>query len=512
MGDAALMVEVEDLAAVLALAAAIQAAAWPEVVDVTPGARTVVLTVTPGADLSTLRRAVLALPVDPVSAADGPVVEIPVQYDGADLDEVARLTGLDVDEVVKAHSSTPWRVGFSGFAPGFAYLTGGDPRLVVPRREEPRTNVPAGAVGLAGEFSGVYPRRSPGGWQWIGRTDAVLWDAERTPPALLTPGSLVRFVPQEQEALPHAAPPVEPRRTVAVATDARARGMEVLRVGPLTLVEDLGRPGHATIGVTRAGAADRAALRLANRLVVNDERAAGIEVLLGGLELRARGMQTVALAGAPAQARVDGTPVGHHSVLTLRSGQTLTLGAPPTGLRTYVAVRGGIIVSPTLGSASTDTLSDLGPPPLAAGDVLEVGPEPRQPWLLDVAPVAVPGSEAVTLRAVLGPRVDCIADPTALTTTAWTLSSRSNRVGMRLEGAPLRRVPKGELPSEGIVRGAVQVPPGGAPVVFLADHPVTGGYPVVAVVVDADVDRAAQARPGQPVRFRLVSPPWRETP
>jgi KipI family sensor histidine kinase inhibitor len=192
-GDAALLVEVDGLADVLALAAAVRAAEPVGVLDVVPAARTVLLAVKPGTDLAALRRVVLHLPVDPSSVPDGATVEIPVSYDGPDLAEVARLTGLDEDEVVAAHTGSPWRVAFGGFAPGFAYLTGGDERLRVPRRDEPRTAVPAGAVGLAGEFSGVYPRSSPGGWQLIGSTAARLWDAERDPPALLEPGGWVRF-------------------------------------------------------------------------------------------------------------------------------------------------------------------------------------------------------------------------------------------------------------------------------------------------------------------------------
>jgi allophanate hydrolase subunit 2 len=144
--------------------------------------------------------------------------------------------------------------------------------------------------------------------------------------------------------------------------------------------------------------------------------------------------------------------------------------------------------------------------------VLPVGPEPADVPLVDVAPVAVPPGGDVVLRAVPGPRADFLTDAGALVRTTWTASSRSDRVGMRLEGGALERAGSQELPSEGIVRGAVQVPPGGEPVLFLADHPVTGGYPVVAVVLDADVDRAAQVRPGQDVRFRFVPPPWKERP
>jgi biotin-dependent carboxylase-like uncharacterized protein len=287
-----------------------------------------------------------------------------------------------------------------------------------------------------------------------------------------------------------------------------ARALEVLAAGPLALVEDLGRPGFAATGVGRSGAADRAALRLANRLVANAEAAAGVEVTFGGLAVRATARLTVALAGAGAPADVDGTPVGHHALLDLRPGQVLRLGVPRTGLRTYLAVRGGIAVDAVLGSRSTDVLAELGPPRLAVGQLLPVGPEPAELPLIDVAPVAEPPGGVVTLRAVPGPRADRIAELSVLTSTHWTASSRSDRVGMRLEGGRLEWAGAAELPSEGMVRGAIQVPSGGEPVVFLADHPVTGGYPVAAVVVDADTDRAAQVRPGQPVRFRLLAPPW----
>lgn len=198
-GDAALLLEPEGesagIPAVVALADACRAAELPGVLDVVPAARTVLLIAEPGSDLGRVRAALDALEVRPADAtAPAGTVEIPVVYDGPDLADVARLTGLERGEIVAAHTGTPWRVAFGGFAPGFAYLFGGDPRLRVSRREEARTAVPAGSVGLAGEFSGVYPRSSPGGWQLIGRTDAQLWDLDRDPPALLQPGAEVRFV------------------------------------------------------------------------------------------------------------------------------------------------------------------------------------------------------------------------------------------------------------------------------------------------------------------------------
>lgn len=195
-GDSALLAEFDDIDAVVAWADGLRQADLADVLDIVPAARTVLVVAKPRADLGVLRRSLDAIePRASGDAAEGSnVIDVPVRYDGADLSTVAALSGLAEAEVVRAHTGTPWRVAFGGFAPGFAYLSGGDPRLRVPRRDEARTSVPAGAVGLAGEFSGIYPRPSPGGWQLIGRTDEVMWDLDRDPPATLAPGCIVRFV------------------------------------------------------------------------------------------------------------------------------------------------------------------------------------------------------------------------------------------------------------------------------------------------------------------------------
>jgi len=281
--------------------------------------------------------------------------------------------------------------------------------------------------------------------------------------------------------------------------------LEVLATGPQALVQDLGRPGLAAVGVGRSGAADRRSFMLGARLLGQHTGLAALEVTYGGLSLRARGSVTVVLTGAVAPASIDGTPAPHAAPFLLRDQQVLRLAAPGSGLRTYLSVRGGVDVPPVLGSRATDTLSGIGPNPLRAGDVLPVGQPTGEPSV-DVAPVAPPTSGVLELRAALGPRADWFTDPQALAHQTWTVSSRSDRVGLRLEGAVLERHPDrvgDELPSEGVVRGSVQVPAGGQPVLFLADHPVTGGYPVAAVVLDADVDLAAQAVPGQQLRLRL---------
>ncbi len=275
--------------------------------------------------------------------------------------------------------------------------------------------------------------------------------------------------------------------------------LTVLAPGPLTTVQDLGRPGLAGIGVGRSGACDRASAALANRLVGNDPGAAVLEATLGGLAVRADADLVVVTTGA----RPAGSPA-HDAPLALPAGGTLRLGTPAGGLRTYLAVRGGIAVEPVLGSRSTDLLAGLGPPALRAGDVLPVGaPSDPMPGV-DVAPVPDPPGGEVTLRLLPGPRADWLTDDALelLGTAAWTVTTESNRVGLRLDGPPLARRETGELPSEGLVRGALQVPPSGTPVLFLADAPVTGGYPVAGYVADDDVDRCGQLRPGQTLRLR----------
>jgi biotin-dependent carboxylase-like uncharacterized protein len=279
--------------------------------------------------------------------------------------------------------------------------------------------------------------------------------------------------------------------------------LRVRAAGPLALVEDLGRTGASAIGVGRSGAADRAALRQANRALSNPEDAAGLEVTFGGLELEVVGGHAwFCVTGAPSPVTVGGRAVGPYGVLAVRPGEVLRLGVPAHGLRSYVAVRGGLDVPAVLGSRSRDVLAEIGPPPLQEGDELPVGPAPEGFPCVDVLPPPR-FSDEVVLTVVRGPRDEWVRDVETLVQAGWSASEKSNRIGMRLAGAALEhRDQDRQLRSEGACRGAIQVPPSGEPVLFLADHPVTGGYPVVAVVVDADVDRAAQVRPGQSLRFR----------
>jgi biotin-dependent carboxylase-like uncharacterized protein len=283
--------------------------------------------------------------------------------------------------------------------------------------------------------------------------------------------------------------------------------VEILRTGPLALVQDLGRAGLAHLGVTRSGAADRAAHTLANRLVANPDDRATIEVTMGGFAARILGSAEIAVTGADADARVGSTLFGANSIQHLRDGEVISLDVPRSGLRSYLAIRGGLDIAPVLGSRSYDVLSGIGPPPLQPGDLLTIGEHTDDYPELDQAPVAPIADGLIELAVIPGPRDDWLADPDALVRTVWTASDRSDRVGVRLQGPPLaHRDPNRQLPSEGAIRGAIQLPPNGLPVILGPDHPVTGGYPVAGVVADHDVDKVAQLRPGQQVRLHWSRP------
>lgn len=301
--------------------------------------------------------------------------------------------------------------------------------------------------------------------------------------------------------------------------------LEIIEPGPLALIEDRGRPGYLEVGVGHSGAADRAAHALGARLVGNHPDTAAIEVTMGGLVARAHGRITLTLTGAPAPATIDERPVAHATRLVLQDGQVLRLTQPHHSLRTYVTLRGGINVTPVLGSRSTDTLSGIGPAPLRRGDLLPLGTDCGDLPQADHAPQPAPSAanETVILEVRPGPRehwftttltstgtststrTTTSTSTDTTTNTTWTVSDQLDRTGVRITGTRLLErstaYTSAELPSEGMVPGAIQVPPSGEPVIFSVDHPVTGGYPVIAVVRDSHLDRVAQLRPGVTLQF-----------
>jgi KipI family sensor histidine kinase inhibitor len=517
-GPRALLVELANLNSVLAFHQRVQAAPLPGQLDAIAAAATVLVKFASQAQAQRARAAVEQFQLEGARKVGGREVTIEVVYDGEDLAEVGRLTGLGADGVVAAHTGQLWTAAFGGFAPGFAYLVGGNNSLTVPRRPTPRTAVPAGSVALGGEFSAVYPRQSPGGWQLIGRTSAVMWDLEREQPALIRPGDTVRYVAVDSLTEPPGTALISTGETDADRPDAVRSGLEILQPGLQSLLQDLGRPGLGDLGVSASGAADQQSARQANRLVGNGPAAAVVENLLGGLTVRAMGDQVAAVTGAAAPLEVRSAEGGllrrpdPCAPFALLDGESLTVGAPALGLRTYLAVRGGFDVPSVLGSRSTDTMSGLGPAPLAAGTRVPVAPATERTAVGHPEPSALRvGAGTTELRVTLGPREDWFPEEAVqvLTQQQWQVSDQSNRIGVRLvpdpgHGRPLERSRTGELASEGAVAGALQVPPSGHPVIFLADHPITGGYPVIAVVIPEDLPAAAQVPPGGRIRFTVV--------
>lgn len=502
MGEGAVLVETDGLDSVRALRAALAASSPEGVAEIVPGLRTVLVRFeSDRIPLERVRQWILSAPPTPADVA-GSVVDLPIVYDGADLGPVAEVLGISREELIARHASARWTVAFTGFAPGFGYLVSDQWPYRVPRRETPRTRVPAGSVGLAAQFTGAYPRPSPGGWRLIGTTRVTLFDPDAARPALLEPGAEVRFRPERARArvLPE---PVE--QVPAVASPSPALRVEEARGAT---VQDQGRPGWARLGVPQSGALDRAALRLANRLVGNAESAAGLEIPPGGASLMIDTDGWFALTGAWAPATVaDRTAVGF-CAQRWGAGERLRIGWPERGARVYLAVRGGLNPDPVLGSRSTDTLSSLGPA-IVPGASVPIGSDVAGPIPpVDSGPWGW-AADPVDIALLPGPRRDFLT-PEALgmlTAITWTVSPASDRVGMRLSGPALERARADEIPSEPMVPGAVQVPPDGRPVVLLADGPVTGGYPVVAVVADRDRDGLGQALPGTRVRFHRA-PGW----
>ena len=549
LGDRALLlrvgtgIDVALNARVHAMARALRAAQLPGVADIVPAYASVTVhydplrwndlecAQPPGEQLAqraletALSSGNLAVPAP--SELSKRVVEIPVCYGGEhgpDLAEVARLAGLDESAVIARHVCGEYHVAMLGFAPGFPYLLGLDPTLHAPRRANPRTRVPAGSVAIGGAQTGIYPCELPGGWQIIGRTPLALFDAARDPPALLAPGQRVRFrsIPafvHERENQKAAIP--------GHTLQHKQAGITVLTPGLLSSVQDGGRHGCGAIGVGHAGAMDDVALRLANMLVGNAQDAAALELTLRGPRLRFDADTLIAVTGAEIDARCGGESVPLWRPVLLRAGSELNLGGMRRGARAYLAIAGSLDLPAVLGSCSTDINAALGPitRALAAGDELSCTAMPRSAcgglwkvleavakaenrnavataWSLDPAPWFDAGATR-PIRAIAGTHFEHLDTESqrSLFGAEFRIGVDSNRVGCRLEGAPLKLAAPIEMVSAGTAPGTVQLPPGGVPIALATEAPTTGGYPRIAQVIATDLPRLAQRRPGDIVRF-----------
>ncbi|AQT48102.1 5-oxoprolinase subunit PxpB [Bartonella choladocola] len=607
VNNSAFLIELADLEETLALFDCLQQEIWrgeknlqdqekvqaqdnlQAIVEIIPAARTLLVTFDPLlADETTLETNIAGLKLEKGQQKSGKLVEIPVVYEGEDLDDVAALLKIDREEVIRRHTESHYQVAFCGFAPGFAYLTGGDPLFNVPRRASPRKSIPAGSVALAGKFGGVYPQPSPGGWQLIGRTDVKMFDLDRDPPSLLKPGDRVHFVdvtkdysarsngttsfslsPNEKagksvpdrsgskalkngaatkaieqnekadltktgdeteasgigktieiETVPaigktgnHDDSGILPReKTLARQGNAVFKLLTTLM--PVTF-QDRGRLLQSSQGLSPSGALDQKAMANANRLVGNSLEQPVLEFTYGNARMKALQPSVIAFTGAKLPITVKSAKgtvfvFEKNTPLSIDEGDEIILGQPLAGFRSYMALRGGFKVEPVLKSASFDSLSNLGPKPLSAGDNIFIANDsPLRPVLLSLDdPYFLPkAGDQVVLDVVMGPRTDWFTEHSIamFLEKPWQVTAASNRIGIRLQSdARLERSRSDELPSEGTVTGAIEVPANGEPVLFLRDRPVTGGYPVIANLVEDQVDLAAQIPIGAFIKFRAV--------
>ncbi|MEO8284906.1 MAG: 5-oxoprolinase subunit PxpB [Chloroflexota bacterium] len=438
---------------------------------------------------------------------------IPVQYSGAagpDLETVAQFHGLTQDEVVNAHTAREYTVAFLGFLPGFAYMAKVAPAIETSRLATPRTRVSAGSVGIAGAQTGIYPFASPGGWQILGRTSVRTWDPYADQPALFAPGDKVRF----------ARSAYQPEEQVAneASPDTTHPAFEVLSPGGMSMIQDQGRVGLGHFGVARGGVFDRYAATRANALVGNEPNAALLEMTWSGPTLAVLRNVTIALDGADLECRVDGAPVPPRLSWFVRRGSTLRFSGNHSelGVRGYLAVAGGFDVPVVLGSRSTSLQAKFGGYAgrvLQAGDTLGIGSDTVDPGLRagkfwPGGTAGIPG-HLVKLRYIpysgRGQVLQQAARQFAAQT--WELSRQADRMGFRFQPADGPTLPThhGELASFGVVRGAIQLPPDGNPLLLNVDHQTTGGYPLLGVVAEADWPLVAQLAPGAKVTFEQVS-------
>lgn len=435
------------------------------------------------------------------AVGQGRLVEVPVVYGGEhgpDLAEVAARAGLSPEEAAARHAGAGYVVRAVGFSPGFPFLSGLPPDLAAPRRPEPRARVPAHSVGIANHQSGVYPVPSPGGWNLVGRALASVYDPRREEPFLLGVGDRVRFVPVPPG---RGSPPPDPEPLELLPSEPALPVLEVASPGLLDLVVDAGRFRVGRFGLARGGPLDAPAARLANQLVGNDPAAPVLELTLTGPVLRALAGCVVAVTGPALEPRLNGAPAPTYQAFAVRRGDELRFVPTGAGVRSYLAVAGGFDARRFLGSASVDLRGLVGRP-LRAGDVLGRSAASAPPTGRRFEPHGArprsggPFGRVAVVRLLPGPQRDPEAWA-ALLAGEFEVAA-ADRVGVRLAGAA---VPGGEVTSEGVPIGAVQVPPGGRPIVLLADRGTLGGYAKPAVVHPGDLHRLAQLRPGDGLRF-----------
>jgi|GEM_PF-4053 len=443
-----------------------------------------------------LQSRINALVLRPSELPASRLIEVPVVYDGADLAHVAEHNGLSEQEVIQLHSQGTYRVYMLGFSPGFPYLGGLNPKLATPRLEIPRTSVPAGSVGIAGNQTGIYPVESAGGWNIIGRTSLKLFDPDSEKPFLFEAGDELRFVPVVEEGKSSlSAGPLNNEASGCVRTPSPERFVSIIESGMYATVQDAGRPGWLRYGLPPGGAMDRGAFEAANVLLGNDPNAAVFECT-----------GTIPVLEFSEPTKVAVVYADRFQTMDAPAGEPVRFQPLESGFRAYIAFECGIDVPVVMGSRSTYVPGQFGGfegRVLRAGDVIALGGGAGgTPAFPSFAPPSSSRSCPV-VRVVPGPEAnwfDCGGLNTFLT-ESFAVSAKSDRTGIRLGGTPLSFCHDEQMVSSGIAMGTIQVPPSGLPIIMMADHPTTGGYPRIGNVVEDDLSILAQLKPGDEVRF-----------
>ncbi|WP_086480388.1 5-oxoprolinase subunit PxpB [Oceanospirillum sanctuarii] len=468
---------------------------------------------------------------DQPDAAERNEVTIPVYYApevAPDLETLAKAKGLTADEVIQRHSQKSYRVAAIGFAPGFAYLGDVDESIAQPRHETPRLAVAKGSVAIAGTQTAVYPLESPGGWNIIGRTPQAMIDRSLPNLTPLAPGDSVRFVPISREqflamggVLDSETPSEQAAQLDTVAVDNRSSqgtGFSVIHPGLMSQLQDGGRHGYQHVGLTTGGPLDEHAFLWANHLLKNPWDAAVVEISFGGLKLQAQVDTLIAVTGADLAVSINGETAANWEVIPVRAGDRLEFGYPRSGTRAYLAVKGGFKVEQSYGSVATVQREQMGGlhgdgKPLTFGDCLPCDEQEhrKDPQLQNLIGKRVSNnylpdySETLVLRVIAGYQYDQFSAEQLerFFSEEYQISPDSDRMGVRLQGAPIKALQAG-ITSEGIALGAIQIPPDGQPIVLMRDRQTIGGYPKLGCVYPPDTGQLAQRHPNTKVRFELM--------
>jgi len=470
----------------------------PGLLDAIPGARTLLVLFDPlTLSAEQLEQWIRGLPTSSPST-QARAFRIPVRYGGEfgpDLEQLARERGLTARQAIQAHLDAEYRVAFIGFAAGFPYLTGLPDVLHAPRLSSPRPRVAAGSLGIGGEYTGIYPAATPGGWRLIGRAAVKLFDATEDPPSLLAAGDRVHFEETSEAEFSNLLAGVQTRPASALDTP---RVFRVVRPGLHSSVQGAPRFGFGAFGVPPGGAMDLDALMRANALLDNPLLTPGLEITLSGPELELLRHCRLCLAGAPVEADLDGRPLPVERPCDAVAGQRLRIGAVSRGVRTYLAVSGG------LGDAG---LAPQGARRIQKDELLHAAKECIELALSPRGESFATATSPWIVRAVAGPQNERFS-PKGIETffsSEYRVSAQSDRKGVRLEGPAAELIGPSDIPPEGTAPGSVQVPGNALPIILGPDRPVTGGYAKIATVIGADLGRIAQVRPGDRIRFEKVT-------